>query len=275
MSLAVILKVNDGLVVGADSASSMVTQGGVVNVYDNANKICHIHRKLPIGFTACGDGSIGADSISLLVKDFRSQLEKELDVQNYCIEDVAKRTSKFLYDDHYLKIHGNSPPEKSAIQFAVFGFSSGQTFAEVWETIIVGGKCNKPTKTIDVNQASMRAFGMPQAYQRLVMGFDEIFMKRFLQDNQIPIEEIDNNILPDLRHRFDVGMINSAMPIQDAIDLVHFVLDTTIKFHRFSSGAPIVGGPIDIACITRHEQFKWVRRKFFYDQGLNPCYDNI
>lgn len=31
-----------------------------------------------------------------------------------------------------------------------------------------------------------------------------------------------------------------------------------------------VGGPIEIAVITKHEDFKWVKRKHFYRRELQP-----
>ena len=60
------------------------------------------------------------------------------------------------------------------------------------------------------------------------------------------------------------------MPIQDAIDLAEFLVDLTIKYVRFSAGAQTVGGPIEIAAITKHEKFKWIHRKHYYDADLNP-----
>jgi hypothetical protein len=60
------------------------------------------------------------------------------------------------------------------------------------------------------------------------------------------------------------------MPIQDAIDLAEFLVDLTIKWKRFTPGAPTVGGPIEIAAITKHEGFKWIRRKHYYSRDLNP-----
>lgn len=59
------------------------------------------------------------------------------------------------------------------------------------------------------------------------------------------------------------------MPIQDAIDLAEFLVHAAIMYSRFSPGAQIVGGPIEIAAITKHEGFKWIRRKHYYDQRLN------
>lgn len=61
------------------------------------------------------------------------------------------------------------------------------------------------------------------------------------------------------------------MPIQDAIDLVEFLVDLTIKYSQFSPGATTVGGPIEIAAITKHEGFKWVRRKHYFTSELNPA----
>ncbi len=62
----------------------------------------------------------------------------------------------------------------------------------------------------------------------------------------------------------------SAMPIQDAIDLARYCVETTVGFVRFSVLRPkTVGGPVEIAVITKHEGFKWVQRKHFYPSVLN------
>jgi hypothetical protein len=63
---------------------------------------------------------------------------------------------------------------------------------------------------------------------------------------------------------------NDAMPVQDAIDLAQFLVETTKKFYRFHPGADIVGGYTDTAVVTRHEGFKWISRKHYYSPTLNP-----
>ena len=65
-------------------------------------------------------------------------------------------------------------------------------------------------------------------------------------------------------------LLPGFVPIQDAIDLVEYLVEVTIGFVRFTPGAPTVAPPIDIAAITRHEKFKWIRRKHFYSPDLNP-----
>jgi len=73
-----------------------------------------------------------------------------------------------------------------------------------------------------------------------------------------------------IRDRLEMSLVEAAMPIQDAIDLAEFLVDTTIQFSRFTPGAPLVGGPIEIAAITKHEGFKWIRRKHYFSEELNP-----
>lgn len=58
-------------------------------------------------------------------------------------------------------------------------------------------------------------------------------------------------------------------PIQDAIDFAEFLAYSAVMFSRFAPGSPGVGGPIEIAAITKHEGFKWVKRKHYFNSELN------
>ncbi len=61
-----------------------------------------------------------------------------------------------------------------------------------------------------------------------------------------------------------------AMPVQDAIDLAQFLVELAINASRFWPGVQTIGGPVEIAAITKHEGFKWVKRKHYYTPNLNP-----
>ena len=65
-------------------------------------------------------------------------------------------------------------------------------------------------------------------------------------------------------------LANPAMPTTDAVDLARFLAETTKQFVRLQRGCNAVGGSIDIATITMHENFEWVDRKHFYSRALNP-----
>lgn len=66
-------------------------------------------------------------------------------------------------------------------------------------------------------------------------------------------------------------LILTAAPIQDAINLARFLVETTAGFIQFSvTRQKTVGGPTEIAVITKHEGFKWVQRKHFFSSEFNP-----
>ena len=64
-------------------------------------------------------------------------------------------------------------------------------------------------------------------------------------------------------------VVFAPMPIQDTIDLAEWLVQTAIMYSRFSPGAPVVGGPIESAAITKHEGFKWIRRKHYFHREFN------
>jgi hypothetical protein len=74
MTIVVSVKINDGIVLSSDSATTLSDdKGQVLNVYNNANKIFNLYKGLPITAATWGSGSIGRASISTLAKDMRAQ----------------------------------------------------------------------------------------------------------------------------------------------------------------------------------------------------------
>lgn len=50
------------------------------------------------------------------------------------------------------------------------------------------------------------------------------------------------------------------------------LVELTSRKRRYSTDMETVGGPIDVAILTRNEGFVWVRRKHYFDADLNPQY---
>ena len=121
---------------------------------------------------------------------------------------------------------------------------------------------------INVNDPlSISWFGETSFLTRSLLGFDERLSEIF-EDNKLD-EETIKNIFSDCRKKLQLPLGVPAMPIKDAIDLVKFLADISINTSRFVPGPQIIGGPIDIAVITKHEGFKWIQRKHYYDKDLN------
>lgn len=103
---------------------------------------------------------------------------------------------------------------------------------------------------------------------RLFFGLGSNFRLALL-NRGLPADQV-NEIYLGLASELSAPLIIPAMPIQDAIELARFMVETTIRYVRFNLRSETVGGPIEIAAITKHEGFKWVQRKLFYQSDLNP-----
>jgi len=278
MTIAISLKVNDGLVLAADSASSIIIRdnlgnSGVINVYENANKVFNLHKKLPVGAITWGAGSIGQASTSTLIKDFRQMLmndeENKIDEGSYTIKEIADKFFEFIFNKKYQKEFEAWPDDqKPYIGFVIGGYSSNSAQAETWIIEISGGKCNGPVMRRSLDDCGADWFGEPEAITRLIKGYSTNTFS-LLKSIGIPDQRLQE-IERIFNERLEAPLILPPMPIQDAIDIAHFLVDLTCKFSKYSPGAPTVGGPIEIAAITKHEGFKWIRRKHYYNSELNP-----
>ena len=59
---------------------------------------------------------------------------------------------------------------------------------------------------------------------------------------------------------------------KELADVAYSLVELTSRKRRYSSDPETVGGPIDVAILTRNEGFIWVRRKHYFDADLNPTF---
>jgi hypothetical protein len=259
MTVLVSVKINDGVVMAADSASSY----GNGMVYNNSRKIVNLRAGLPIGAMVTGAGGIGNESVETLLKDLSSRFcgqdnvhsQWTIDPNNYTMQDIAARVRSFLFEEKSL-VHGGSTWTK----LRLCGYSSGRPLAEVWEINLMGESCPAPLCIQAEQEFGLRWDGEYEALDRLVFGlgtrFNEFAVKHGLTGQQAA--ELREKLVPDL---YELLFIE-AMPMQDAIDLARYLVETTIGFVKFSVSRPkVVGGPIEIAAISKHEGFQWVQKR--------------
>jgi len=270
MTIAICVKVYDGVVLASDSAGTILNASGEVwNVYNYANKIFNLYKGLPIGAVTWGSGNIGDLSISTLVKDFRKKLassdpDYQIDKENYTIEEVVDKFLQFMYVENYLEAYNDLDDEdKPYIGFYIAGYSANGTHPEVYRLDIGFGDFKK--SEVD---SPLAWDGEYEIISRIVKGYSPMLLD-ILSELGIQ-EDMLQDLSRYLSERLEITLVHPAMPIQDAIDLADFLVDTAIKFARFRPGAPTIGGPIEIAAITKHEGFKWVKRKHYYSRELNP-----
>jgi hypothetical protein len=284
MTIALVVKVNDGLVLASDSATTLTMNFGgasaVANIYNNANKVFNLYKGLPVGAMTWGLGSIGPASIATLAKDLRRRFtgndsgfpDWKLDPENYLVSDIAARARQFLYDGRFEQLeadaaaHGVTAPY---LGFLIAGYSSGADQPEAY-VIELGEGGSADLAAVVPDEAGAAWWGQPDAIARILNGMSIAFPDALVNKGIVSSQADAAAIYGAVRDELNPQMVTAAMPIQDAIDLAEFLVHATIQVVRFSPGNPTVGGPIEIATITKHEDFKWVRRKHFYETRLNP-----
>jgi hypothetical protein len=284
MTIAVSLKVHEGVVLASDSASTLAQRQpdgaiSVANVYYNVNKIANLVKGLPLGVMTWGTGSIGPESISTLFKDVRQMLTGEragpggadwrVDFADYAVADIADRVREFVYREKYFAaFDGNS--QVPDLGLVVAGYSTDGPYAEAFRIEMDGSGCPSPVRMWPDAECGFFVGGQPAAVVRLVHGVDP-------RVGEILVEEL--GVSPDraeraaavIKDHLAVPLVQEPMPFQDALDLAEFFVDLTSRYTRFLPvGATTVGGPVELAGITKHEGFKWVKRKQYYSADLNP-----
>ena len=268
MTIIVSVKINDGIVMAADSAGTM----GSGQVYLHANKITNLCEGLPVGAMSTGAGGIGNESVETLLKDLRlrfaghdaAHADWRLDPAGYTMEQVAGRLRAFLFEEKAVPC-----PEPTNLQLRLCGYSAGRPLAEVWEVSMTGQACPPPRRIMDETAFGMMWDGQYEALNRLILGlgFD---VGSALTKHGVPPQEagqLQEELVRDLYTTLSVP----AMPIRDAIDLARFLVETTIGFVRFAVFLPkSVGGAVEIAAITKHEGFRWVQHNSFDAVSTSP-----
>lgn len=265
MTVLVSIKINDGVVMAADSASSFAS--GMV--YQHADKIVNLRQGLPIGAMVTGAGGIGNESIDTLLKDLRRRFNGEdearrdwaLDPARYTLAQVAERLRSFLFEEKAAAYAGGV-----WTRVRLCGYSADRSLAEVWEILLLGPESPAPTQVQGEQDFGIRWDGEYEALSRLIFGLGTGFEDAAAHSGLTAeaARDLHAKLSPAL---FELLFIE-AMPIRDAVDLARFLVETTIGFVKFSIARPkTVGGSIAIAAITKHEGFQWVQRQNGFGAG--------
>lgn len=289
MSIAVIVGVHDGVVLAADSASTLTVGGtaplpgvhhvvGVLNVYENANKIFNLYKGHPLGCITFGSGSIGNASISTLLKDLRVKLtnrEWDFDPSHYTIKQVAEILGRFLTDECN-KVSDQAVRRSVNMGFLLGGYSTGEPLGESWSVEMINGVAGSPIELRKRHDSGISWGGQGEVLSRIVLGYSPLLFQVLAQTGRGPQgapamtpDQLAKTLGPVLAVSLQAPIVFAPMPIQDAIDLARFLVHSAVMFSRFTPGPQMVGGMVEIAAITKHEGFKWISRKHYYDQALN------
>lgn len=229
-------------------------------LYENVSSLT-LHKTQPIVAMSNGAGNLGSASIIELVKYFRAQFMRDssdlgLEESNYTIEQITHSAADYL---------GQYVQSNESFEFFVGGYGSTASLGEIWKFTFTDGGRTEPTLMVPQEIDAQILWGGSGEYSlhRLILGRD-MNIPQYLAD-----AGVENAVIEEMEQQVVTPIVDPAMPVQDAIDLADYLVKVAKGFSAFSPGMNVVGGETDIAVVTRHEGFKWVRRKHFYDRRLN------
>ena len=263
MSICVSVNVGEGLVLAADSTSTIEgaiagQSPGVLNTYEHATKLCQV-KDYPIGVATWGIGSVGARTVASLVGEFSNDLPLAKERKNYQAKEIADELFDFVkqkyleaFKSQEIEIPGKKGP---ALGMLIAGYGDGMFFPDQYAALLPAEGELKSARLAAHSQFGANWYGLTDAILRLHKGFAPELRGALIQQKQWKPEEAD-----EFLRRFEYPVVFDGMPLQDAIDFAVYLIGVVIGRFRFVVGAPVCGGQIDVAVMTPG-RFTWVQEK--------------
>ena len=272
MSLGIAFKGAEGVVLAADSRVTLtavntqtVPHQVMPSYYDNATKLLRVNGQAYVGAVTYGAGAIGQRS-PRTAHSYLPEFEAELAADGsgrLPVEEFAVKLSDFFMLQWQT---GGMPPQAPPMVFLVGGYDDSAPYGRLFEFSV-------PTIPVPKEQhPGSDQFGMVWGGQReftdrIVTGFDGQ-LPRIAQEILGLSDDQRDRLGVELKGRLQANIPFAFLPLQDSVDLSLLLIRTTITVQNWVMGVRGVGGPIDVATITRTDGFKPVQQKSITGERL-------
>lgn len=254
MTINVSVRVPDGIVIASDSlASSFVPLKGKIQFDTKCQKCGHeMGRVIPMppigmpgsstplanklfymnnyGLAFFGQSSINGRSLFNHVLVYRTKEYRSGMKLGEIADGLARQLAAAAAADSNLR---GAPPGTELGGFQICGYDDEDI--DIGRTSIVNFKAGQGFTKNDCKDE----------YSVTVTGVGDVVQKLF--SNPAGAASAKPNF--------------SKMTLPDAIDYARFLVQTTSDYQRFADMVPTVGGPTEIAVITKWIGFRWIQRK--------------
>jgi hypothetical protein len=259
VTIAAALLCPEGVVLGTDSTTSHVMGENIVDVSNATQKLFQLGRDKPYAFATYGDAHFGSRSYRDLIWEFGRTLKDENPPLNQVAEEfLAFAKKRWAEQAEEGDAEGTPLPDTGFIIGGCGESDPNCSFATVHfhPEEDIGGEelsiCEVP--------GEMHYAGIRIAADRLIYGMGKEVW--FGGVGQFVPEERRKDCLDAVFGPSDFRMApDPSMPLRDALDYVHFIIEATIKYCKFTLLPPICGGKIELACVTADRGFRWVTHK--------------
>lgn len=270
MTLAVTVVCQDGVVVAADSRTTLANHRMLRVGSDFTHKV---FESGGVAVATYGEAFVADRSIASHMAEFAVVEAGNCDHPG----PTARKLAAFFgdrYDAHVdeLAAEETPPPGVAALGFLVSGYDDAGV-GEAWEVTLPDRSVDTIATTANGGGAAWR--GQSDVVTRIVRGSDLELLERLAAAHRFT-EEL--RALEPLLDACSYRIPFDSMNLQDGIDFAVLCIRTTIDVQRLTLGPvattpefswPGVGGPIEIATVTPRRGFGWVQRTSV--QGERPA----
>ena len=255
MSLGIVIKGAEGLVLAAESRVTLQYQAGtnLVPVYfDNATKLMSFSApNTTVGLVTYGQAVIGQRTAASFMPEFEASLPRE----RLPIEAFAAKIGEFFLGQWQSSMPGNyqGPP----MAFVVAGFNKGDIYGRVYVVEIPSAP--EPKEANPGGEFGTTFGGQLETVNRILKGYatglpDALTKELNLQPDQV-------SAMQQTLAKFQPAVPMAALGLQDCVNMAILLIRTTIGVQGFTLYIRGVGGPIDIAVITLNKDLHFIQQK--------------
>jgi len=266
MSLAIVFKGTEGIVLAADSRVTLTAQlqpqpGQTLllpSTFDNATKLLKVAGQDYVGAVCYGLAAIGVRSprtIHSYLPEFEEYIKNQDITDRIGVEPFCQKLSDFFMS----KWNGEMPPtyQGEDIVLLIGGFDIGAPYGRIFEVKIPSSPIPHELLASDFGAAWG---GQRELTDRLLQGYDPNLpgiVQKILQIDASQTITLEQS----LKQQLSINIPYQFLPLQDCVDLSIFLIRATIMIQKWQVGIRGVGGMIDAATITQRDKFNYVQQK--------------
>jgi hypothetical protein len=258
VSLGIVIKGPEGVVLAADSRVTLEAKradgaGFVVN-FDNATKLLSFSAPHNyVGAVTYGAAVIDGRTAHSFIPEFELSLPKA----RVSVEEYAKLLSAFYFARWKDAIPADY--KGASMTFAVGGYSLDAAYGSAF-MFDIPHRPDPVQRNPGPKDFGMTWGGQLEIVSRIIHGYDPVvpaLIKETLKPDDTQMKALQEAI----RSRTEFRIPYQVLPLQDCVDLAVFMIRTTITAQALAVGIRGVGGPIDVATVTRTSGLEYIQRK--------------
>ena len=129
-----------------------------------------------------------------------------------------------------------------------------------------------------IESPQILTFAQSETINSFIFGINPGFESYIRTILKTKCSEVADEIMKDLRDYSDASFVIpiyravNSMPKTELAMMAESLINLSSFKLKITNEIETVGGPIDVAVITKSEGFIWVKRKFYFNSELNPHY---